>query len=202
MFLVMPLAAQTPSVPIPTTTPTVAAPKPAMVRVELVTEQGPILLELEKERAPVTTANFLRYVDGKRLDGITFYRASKVAPHFGLIQGGVRNDPKRVYSDIAHEPTSATGVTHGDGTISMARAAPGTASGDFFITVGAMPTMDADPKAPGDNLGFAAFGRVAAGMDVVRRILDAPTSSTDGEGAMKGQMLAPAIKILAARRVK
>jgi peptidyl-prolyl cis-trans isomerase A (cyclophilin A) len=158
------------------------------------------VLELEKERAPTTTANFLRYVDQRRLDGTSFYRATKVAEGYGLIQGGVRNDPKRVLPPIAHEPTTRTGLSHVDGAISMARAEPGSATADFFITVGAMPSMDADPKQPGDNLGFAAFGRVVEGMDVVRRILDAPTSPTEGEGAMKGQMIAAPITIIAARR--
>ena len=83
----------------------------------------------------------------------------------------------------------------------MARAAPGTAGGDFFIAVGAMPSMDADPTQPGDNAGFAVFGRVVEGMDVVHRILDAPTSPTAGEGAMKGQMLAAPVRIVSARRV-
>lgn len=179
----------------------VPAPRPATVRVNLQTSAGPILLELEKERAPITTANFLRYVDQKRLDGANFYRAVKVAPGFGLVQGGVRNDPRRVLPAIAHEPTSKTGLSHADATISMARGAPGTASGDFFITVGAMQSLDADPAQLGDNLGFAAFGRVVEGMDVIRKILDSPTSPTEGEGVMKGQMLAPTIRILTARRV-
>ncbi|MBV9841239.1 MAG: peptidylprolyl isomerase [Sphingomonadaceae bacterium] len=194
--------AQAPAPPPPAPPPAMAtAPKPATVTVSLETSLGPIVLELEKERAPITTANFLRYVDQKRFDGTAFYRATKVAPGFGLIQGGARNDPKRVLPAIAHEPTSKTGLHHGDGTISMARGAPGSASGDFFITVGDMPSMDADPKQPGDNLGFAAFGHVVAGMDVVQKILDAPTSPTEGEGVMKGQMLAPTIRIVAAHRV-
>ncbi|NIJ32565.1 peptidylprolyl isomerase [Sphingomonas oligoaromativorans] len=176
------------------------APKPVTVRVDLETSEGRIVLELEKERAPITTANFLRYVDQKRLNGITFYRASKVAPGYGFIQGGVRNDPKRVLPPIKHEPTTKTGLTHSDGTITMARNAPGTASGDFVITVGAIPSMDADPKQPGDNLGFAAFGHVVEGMDIVRHILDEPTSPTQGTGVMKGQFLVAPVKIVSAHR--
>jgi peptidyl-prolyl cis-trans isomerase A (cyclophilin A) len=196
-----PAVAQAPAPPAPAPVQTPAAtPRPATVRVTLQTSAGPIVLELEKERAPTTTANFLRYVDQRRLDGTSFYRATKVAEGYGLIQGGVRNDPKRVLPPIAHEPTTRTGLSHVDGAISMARAEPGSATADFFITVGAMPSMDADPKQPGDNLGFAAFGRVVEGMDVVRRILDAPTSPTEGEGAMKGQMIAAPITIIAARR--
>ena len=179
---------------------TAPAPQPKTVQVTLATSEGVILLAIETERAPVTAANFLRYVDQKRLDGASFYRASKVAEGFGLVQGGVRNDPKRVLKPIAHEPTSQTGLSHGDGTISMARAGPGTASGDFFITVGAMTSMDANPAQPGDNLGFAAFGHVVGGMEVVHRILDAPKSPTEGEGVMRGEMLSPAIRIVTARR--
>lgn len=192
-----PLQAEPPAEPAP-----VAAPKPATVRVSLQTDAGPIVLELEKERAPITTANFLAYVDKKRLDGMTFYRATKVGEGYGLIQGGVRNDPKRLLPLIAHEPTTKTGLSHIDGAISMARAAPGTAGGDFFITIGALTSMDADPAQPGDNLGFAVFGRVVEGMDVVHRILEMPTSPTEGEGAMKGQMLAPPVRILTARRAE
>ncbi len=194
-FAVLPLVPVQAQEPAP-----VAAPQPAVVRVTLETEAGPIVLALEKERAPVTTANFLRYVDEKRLDGVTFYRATPIGQGYGLIQGGVRNDPKRVLPPIAHEPTTKTGLSHVDGAISMARAAPGSANADFFITVGDLVSMDADPKQPGDNQGFAVFGRVVEGMDVVRRILAAPTSPTEGEGAMKGQMLAPPIRILSARR--
>jgi len=204
-FSITPALAQTSSASPPEQTQS-HAPQPisrqATIRVVLQTSEGPIVLELEKERAPVTTANFLRYVDQKRLDGTNFYRATKVAEGYGLIQGGVRNDPKRVLPPIAHEPTTQTGLSHVDGTISMARAAPGSATADFFITVGAMPSMDADPAQPGDNLGFAAFGRVVEGMDVVRHILDAPTSPTEGEGAMKGQMIAAPIHIIAARRAE
>ena len=181
--------------------PPPAAPKPATVRVSLATELGPIVLELEKERAPVTTANFLAYVDGKRLDGIGFYRAMRLGERYGLVQGGVR-DPKRLLPPIAHEPTSRTGLSHVDGAISMARRAPGSAQSDFFILIGDMKTMDANPGLPGDNLGFAVFGRVVEGMDVVHRILAAPTSPTEGEGVMKGQMLSPRITITSARRVQ
>ena len=195
-FCIGTASAQTdaPAVPLP-------APKPATVRVMLTTSEGPITLELEKERAPATTANFLHYVDTKRFDGIAFYRAMKVTPDLGLIQGGLRNDPKKLFPPVAHEPTSRTGLSNTDGAISMARDKPDTATADFFIVIGDLSSLDAKPAQPGDNLGFAAFGHVVEGMDVVRRIALAPTSPTDGEGAMKGQMLAPTIKIVTARRV-
>jgi peptidyl-prolyl cis-trans isomerase A (cyclophilin A) len=203
-----PAFAQTsPVSPVPPVAPAPAeapAPKPATVRVALQTSVGPIVLELEKERAPATTANFLRYVDQKRLDGATFYRAMKLTPagDFGLIQGGAKGDPKRILPPVVHEPTTKTGLSHVDGAISMARGAPGSANGDFFITIGELKSLDADPTKPGDNLGFAVFGRVVEGMDVVRRILSAPTSPTAGEGAMKGQMILAPIRIVSARRAE
>ena len=173
----------------------------ALVNVRLETTEGPIVVALEQGRAPITTANFLRYVDEKRFDGISFYRAVNVAPGFGLIQGGLRGDARKLLPPIKHEPTTVTGLSHIDGAISMARNAPGTADASFFITVGAIPSMDADPKQSGDNLGFAVFGHVAQGMDIVRHILQEPTSPTEGEGVMKGQMLVQPVRILSARRI-
>ncbi|WP_309646674.1 peptidylprolyl isomerase [Phenylobacterium sp.] len=185
-------------------TPAVAPPPepPATVKVTLTTSEGPIVLELQKDKAPITTANFLRYVDQKRYDGATFYRASKTpnAPELGLIQGGVQNDPARVLKPIAHEPTTRTGLSHTDGAISMGRFDPGSATSDFFIVLGDMTYMDANPALPGDNLGFAVFGKVVDGMDTVRKILAAPTSATKGEGVMKGEILAQPVKIITARR--
>jgi peptidyl-prolyl cis-trans isomerase A (cyclophilin A) len=107
-----------------------------------------------------------------------------------------------VLPPIAHEPTDATGILHKAGALSMARYAPGSATGDFSILLSDLPNLDADPTAtdPEARAGYAAFGRVVVGMDVVRRVFDAPVSPTNGEGAMKGQMLEPAIKLLTARR--
>ena len=189
-------------VPPPAPAPTVApAPKAATVKVALETSVGTITVEVETERAPITAANFLRYVDQKRLDGTSFYRADPIAANYGLIQGGTRNDPKRTLKPIAHEPTTKTGLSNTDGAISMARGAPGTASADFFIIIGDMSALDAKPDQPGDNQGFAAFGRIVDGMDIVRKILASPTSPTEGEGVMKGQMLQPKIPILHAHRI-
>jgi peptidyl-prolyl cis-trans isomerase A (cyclophilin A) len=178
-------------------------PRAPNVRVTITTALGPIVLELEKIRAPITTANFLRYVDQKRFDGVTFYRSMKIAgwSDGGVIQGGT-TDPKRVFPPIAHEPTSKTGLRHEAGSISMGRFAPGTARADFFITLGRNTAFDADPQGQGDNAGYAVFGRVIEGMDVVRKIHDAPVSSTKGVGIMKGQMLDPQVRILTVRRSK
>lgn len=124
----------------PITEPAIAPAPPSLPRVALVTSAGTIVIALETVRAPLTSANFLRYVDQKRLDGTTFYRAVTFpsVPGFGLIQGGLRGDPKRSLKPVAHEATSQTGILHTDGTISMARAAPGTATADFFVTSGAI----------------------------------------------------------------
>jgi peptidyl-prolyl cis-trans isomerase A (cyclophilin A) len=121
----------------------------------------------------------------------------------GLIQAGTRGDPKRVLPPIAHEPTSATGILHKAGTISMARFAPGTATGDFSILLSDMPGLDADPQAATDDgkAGFAAFGHVVEGMDVVRKIYDAPLSPTEGQGILKGQMIAKPVRVISVRRV-
>jgi peptidyl-prolyl cis-trans isomerase A (cyclophilin A) len=186
----------------PLAPPSSPASASATVSIVMTTSEGPITLALEKERAPLTTANFLRYVDQKRLDGVTFYRAMKLGAEAGLIQGGPQGDPKRILKPVPHEPTTTTGLSHVDGTISLARFAPGTATADFFITVGPVLSLDANPAAAGDRAGFAAFGHVVEGMDVVKRILAAPTSETAGAGVMKGQMIAAPVKILTVRRVK
>lgn len=176
------------------------ATPPADVRVALDTEAGPIVVAVHVAKAPVTAANFLRYVDQKRLDGTLFYRGVGTAD-YGFVQGGAQNDPKRVLPPIRHEPTTETGLTHDDGALSMARYAPGSATGDFFIVLGKMPGMDAHPEASGDNQGFAVFAHVVEGLDVVKAIVAAPKSPTAGEGVMKGQMLERPVKIVTARRL-
>ena len=180
-----------------------ALPKPATTKVRLVTSAGPIVLELEKVRAPLTTANFLRYVDQKRLDGTTFYRALKFPADTptGLVQGGVRGIAKRSLPAIAHEPTTRTGLSHDNGAISMARGAVGSAQGDFFIILGNLSTLDANPEATGDKDGYAVFGHVVEGLENVVKVLDAPTSPSAGVGAMKGQMIEKPITIISAKRL-
>ena len=195
----VPVAASPPAVPVPN----VPQPRPETVLVTLETSEGPIVLELEKGRAPVTTANFLRYVDQKLFNGAAFYRALNMAEDFGLVQAGLTElkPGQKLPPPIAHEPTVLTGLRHQTGTVSMARREPGTARSDFFITVGEMSSLDAHPDQPGDNSGFAAFGRVVDGMNVVMKIMRAPISPTLGEKeGMKGQMLAAPVRILSARR--
>lgn len=203
-FLSLIVLASTPALAAPAKRAPAPAPVPDTATVTLTTTLGPITVELDGKNAPVTTANFLRYVTERRFDGITFYRAMRLAwgtqPN-GLIQAGTSGDPKRVLKPIAHEPTTKTGILHKAGTISMARWAPGTATGDFSILLADMPSLDANPAAAGDNAGYAAFGHVTAGMEVVRKIFDSPLSPTKGEGPLKGQMLEVPVKILTARKL-
>lgn len=178
-----------------------AAPVPASVRVRLQTTEGPIVIRLEMRRAPITAANFLRYVDEKRLDGTSFYRAARNrrAPKFGLVQGGINHKAVRALIPIAHEPTNRTGLKHVDGTVSMARNAPGTAMGDFFITVGPARYLDARPDG---YVGYAAFGQVVSGMPVVHKILAAPTHPGGWSETTIGQSIVSPIRIITARRVQ
>jgi peptidyl-prolyl cis-trans isomerase A (cyclophilin A) len=175
-------------------------PAPASIKVVLKTTLGDIVLAVETERAPITAANFLRYVDQRRLDGSEFYRSVAVGDdgQYGLIQGGLRGNPKRVLKPIAHESTAVTGLSHVSGAISMARADPGTATADFFIVIGDLVSLDAQPN--GGDPGYAVFGHVVDGMDVVHLIFGQPRSPTAGQGIMQGQMLAVPVKILTARR--
>ena len=176
-------------------------PLPDVVRVRLETEAGPILLALDAKRAPITTANFVRYAEEGRLDGTSFYRAARTKgePGRGFVQGGIRRSYKRMLPPIEHESTAQTGLKHEAGTISMARAEGGAgAMGEFFITLNRQPDMDAGQA----KSGYAAFGKVVEGMDTVRKILAAPTVEGAGRGAMKGQMIEKPVTIVKARRVE
>jgi peptidyl-prolyl cis-trans isomerase A (cyclophilin A) len=166
--------------------------------VVLRTEAGEIELLVDVARAPSTAANFLRYVDAGRYDGGGFHRAVRLDNQPGktvlieVVQAGV--DPLRQGEDfppIALERTSVTGLRHLDGTVSMARDGPDTATSDFFICIGHQPELDFGGRRNPDGQGFAAFGRVVRGMDVVRRIQAAPVDA---------QALTPPVRILSARR--
>ena len=176
------------------------------MRVAMVTQLGTIELELDHKHAPITTENFMRYVDLKRFDGAVFYRVMRLKwgtqPN-GLVQGGLQSNPAKVLKPIAHEPTSQTGLLHKPGAISMARNAPGTAMADFSILVSELVGLDADAKSPEPDrqAGFAVFGYVTSGMDVVRKLYDVPLSETKGQGVMKGQMIEAPVKILSVRRI-
>jgi len=182
------------------------APLPDKVRIALTTDLGPIVVEVDVKHAPASATNFVRYAETKRFDGTVFYRAMHLnwgeQPN-GLIQAGTRGDPRRNLPPIAHEPTNITGILHKAGTLSMARYAPGTATGDFSIMVSDQPGLDAQPDSadPEAKAGYAAFGQVVEGMDVVKAIYAAPISETEGEGILRGQMLAKPVKIITARRL-
>lgn len=169
-------------------------------RVVVETEAGEIVLEIDSTRAPLTAANFLKYVDAGLYDGGRFHRTVRTSPDnqpqnavkIDVIQAGA--NPSRAteyFAPVAHEPTSATKLSHTDGVVSMARAQVNSARADFFICIGDQPELDAGGKRNADGYGFAAFGRVVSGMDTVRKIHAAPAS---------GQSLTPAVRILRARR--
>jgi peptidyl-prolyl cis-trans isomerase A (cyclophilin A) len=183
-------------------TPVVAAGprRPAApVRVRLDTSMGAIVIELDTRRAPITSVNFLRYVDAHYFDGTTFYRAARTdgAPKTGLVQGGVNHNMVHTFPPIKHEPTNVTGIRHVDGTVSMARNDPGTAMGDFFIVIGPGPYLDAAPDYP----GYAAFGHVVSGMDVAKRMLALPTWPGGWSAETVGQSIRQPPKIISARRL-
>jgi len=174
------------------------------VRVAIETAAGTITVELYGDKAPITVGNFLRYVDEKRFDGAEFYRTVRLEalPNAGLLQGGCHGDPKRLLPPIAHEPTTQTGLRHRVGTLSMPRRELGTADGEFFICLEEAPWYDVNPIKPGDNLGYAAFGQVVEGMDVVLAIHAMPVSPTEGaDYGMGGQILDPPVKFTAVKRV-
>jgi peptidyl-prolyl cis-trans isomerase A (cyclophilin A) len=176
---------------------TAAAPGP--VRVRMVTDLGPIVIELYPDKAPITVANFLAYVNLHLLEGGSFYRT--VSPKndnnpatISVIQGGLNRDDSPLPA-IAHETTKVTGILHTDGVISMARGAPGTAGSEFFICLGDNPALDFGGARNKDGQGFAAFGKVVEGMDVVRAIHDAPTVSKADDPYIKGQLIGKPVKI-------
>jgi peptidyl-prolyl cis-trans isomerase A (cyclophilin A) len=161
------------------------------------TEKGDITVEVDLARAPVTAANFLRYVDGKHYDGSVFHRTVTLANQpdnavrIEVIQGGQLSIDNS-FPPIAHETTATTGLKHIDGSISMARAAPGSATSSFFFCIGLQPELDFGGKRNPDGQGFAAFGRVVTGMDVVKAIHVLPA---------EGQSLKPPVKIISVRRI-
>lgn len=152
-------------------------------RVRIDTDLGPILVDIYADRAPVTAGNFLRYVRDQRYDGGAFYRVVTMRNQptspvkIEVIQGGLDSDSTKRLPAIPHETNDKTGIKHLDGTISMARGAPGSASSEFFICINDQPELDFGGARNPDGQGFAAFGRVVQGMDIVRRIQQAPADS-------------------------
>jgi len=161
--------------------------------VQIQTEVGDIVIELYPQKAPITVSNFLRYVSENRFANSWFYRVVRAdnQPNnkikIDVIQGGLRDDDHpQMLLPIAHETTEQSGLRHEDGTLSMARNQPGTASSEFFICVGAQPELDFGGQRNPDGAGFAAFGKVIEGMDVVHKIHQSPA---------KEQVLEPRISI-------
>jgi peptidyl-prolyl cis-trans isomerase A (cyclophilin A) len=168
--------------------------KPAKVRVVIQTDKGDIEVELDATKAPNTTANFLKYVDGKFYHGGRVHRTVRADNQpddkvkIGVIQAGINPDKmKDEFPPIKLERTNDTKLSHKDGTISMARDGPDTATSDFFICVGDHPELDFGGKRNPDGQGFAAFGHVVKGVDVVKKI--------QAEKAEE-QTLTPPIKII------
>lgn len=177
-------------------------------RVRVQTEVGDIVLELDAERAPNTTANFLKYVDAGHYDGGTFHRTVKMdnqpesAVKIEVIQAGVAADKaNQRFPAIALERTSVTGILHKDGVVSMARGTPDSATSGWFITINDQPSLDFGGARNPDGQGFAAFGRVVSGMDVVRKIQAAPSSTNMSTNA-QAQRLTPAITVVKVSRVQ
>lgn len=184
------------------------AAAPASVPVVMTTDLGVVELELYPAQAPVSVANFLRYVDEGRYAGATFYRVVRAgtdpnpkAP-IQVIQGGIDSDAHRgqMLPPIAHETTATSKISHTDGVISMARDGPGTATSEFFITVGDNTSLDFGGARNPDGQGYAAFGRVTQGMDVVRKIQSQPSDAPTPVTFVKGQILERPVEILSIRR--
>ena len=194
-----PAPAASPLQPAPSTVaPTPAPAAVPAVQVRLHTAQGDIVLALDPAHAPATTANFLHYVDQKRFDGAQFYRAVPIGDdgQYGMLQGGLYGTRLQQFKPIAHEAPAVTGLHHVDGAVSMARGEPGTAQSEFFIVIGDLLDLDGKDGDP----GYAVFGRVESGMDVVKQLQAMPRSATAGGEVMHGQMLIAPVKIISARR--
>jgi peptidyl-prolyl cis-trans isomerase A (cyclophilin A) len=177
------------------------------VRVRVQTELGDIVVEVDPIKAPITTANFLKYVDAGHYEGGIFHRTVKMdnqpesTVKIEVIQAGVNPDrAKQGFPAIALERTSVTGILHKDGVVSMARGGPDSATSGWFICINDQPSLDFGGNRNPDGQGFAAFGRVVSGMDVVRKIQAAPSSTTRTTNA-EAQRLTPPIKILKVARV-
>ncbi len=179
-------------------------------KVKISTTKGNIVLELYAEKAPLTVANFLRYVDEKRYDGAKFYRVVRMDNQatspvkIEVIQGGLQNDSTKMLPPIPQETTNKTGILHVDGAISMARGKPESGASEFFICINAQPELDFGGKRNPDGQGFAAFGKVIKGMEIVKKIQQGITGQDGPTNAYSNpmQLLKEPVIIKSARRVK
>ncbi len=176
-----------------------------VANVLMTTSEGEIEIELYLDGAPITAANFLRLVEGGYMNGSTFYRTVTYAndngsPRIEVIQGGP-NQGDGPFPPIAHETTEQTGILHTDGAISMSRGGVGTASTEFFICIGDQPGLDYGQPRNADMQGFAAFGKVVRGMDVVRAINNSPTDETSYSEYTRGQQISEPVVIESVVRI-
>jgi len=175
------------------------------VHVVLDTALGEIEIAVDTGRAPVSAGDFLSYVDQGLYEGASFYRTvmpenDNGTPAISVIQGGVQ-DPARTLPPVRHETTAETGLRHEDGVISLARTDPGTGGGSaFFICIGDQPSLDFGGMRNPDGQGFAAFGRVVRGMDVVHAIHGQAADAESDSAYTAGQILTTPVTILGARR--
>jgi len=177
-----------------------ASETPAPVKATIETSLGNIQIELYSHQAPLTVANFVRYIQANAFTGGRFYRVVRLdndngSPKIEVVQGGVNPDFKE-FAPIALESTQQTGIKHLDGTLSMARGAPDTATSEFFICIGEQPALDHGALRNPDGQGFAAFGRVVSGMDVVKAIHQIREAQEVEDAYVKGQMLAEPVNII------
>ena len=170
----------------------------AEIRVRVVTAVGDIVIALDNQRASRTVANFLFYVDGEHYTSGRFHRIVRADNQpdspvkIDVIQAGPAPGQRTQQQPVALERTTVTGIHHLDGTVSMARGGPDTATRDFFICIGDQPELDFGGKRNADGQGFAAFGTVVSGMDIVRKI--------QAQHAEK-QALTPPVEILRIERI-
>lgn len=190
-----------------------AEPDEYTLNVRMTTAAGVIEYELYPDRAPITVANFLSYVDAGAYNGGQFYRVVRMDNQLNspvkieVIQGGLgitsyEEDRKPEFPPIAHETTDITGLLHTDGVLSMARLEPGSATSEFFICIGDQPSLDFGGARNPDGQGFAAFGRVTSGMDVVRAIQQRGSNADvpQARSAVSGQVLDEPVMIQLAER--
>lgn len=157
------------------------------------TSKGDIIIELYNQIAPITVDNFLRHLDGGYYDGSSFYRTvthqnDNGSPKIEVIQGGL-GDIDKPFPAISHESTNITKLKHEDGTISMSRGEVNSATSDFFICIGSQQGLDFGGERNNDGQGFAAFGKVIEGMDIVRDINGMPSNKKTDNEYVKGQMI-------------
>lgn len=183
--------------------------RPGAVALIMETSLGPVAIDVYPEQAPTTAGNFLQYVKNEHYDGGAFYRT--VTPDndnnplaINVIQGGMNPsmsaDFEAPLPPVAHEGTGATGLRHDDGALSMARFTPGTAQSEFFISIGDNPALDEGGLRNPDGLGFAVFGKVTDGMEIIRAIHQMPATGPAPDPYVEGQVLEPAVEIVSIRR--